>query len=281
MALSVVILTFNSEASIAATLASAARVSDDIHVVDSGSTDQTLDLVQAAGAHLVHHPFENYGAQRNWAIENLPLAYGWQLHLDADERLSDGLVDAILALRRQEFSGATVGYFIPRLTMFLGRALRHGGLYPIWHMRLFKTGHGRCEMRKYDQHFLCDGPTAQIHQPMLDDQRMSLTEWTARHNRWSDAEADEIEEATAAEGLVHPDLTGNPVQRKRALRGGYYKAPLFLRALLLFLYRYIFRLGFLDGKEGLIYYVLQTLWFRFLVDAKLYERRLARRESRS
>jgi glycosyltransferase involved in cell wall biosynthesis len=281
MALSVVILTFNSEASIAATLASAARVSDDIHVVDSGSTDRTLDLVRAAGAHLVHHPFENYGSQRNWAIQTLPLAYGWQLHLDADERLSGGLVDAILALRQQAFAGDTVGYFLPRLTMFLGRELRHGGLYPNWHMRLFKTGHGRCEMRKYDQHFLCDGKTAQIHQPMLDDQRMSLAEWTARHNRWADAEADEIEEASAAADLVQPDFSGNPVQRKRALRGGYYKAPLFLRAFLFFLYRYIIRLGFLDGKEGLIYYVLQTLWFRFLVDAKLYERRLARQERKA
>ncbi len=128
---------------------------------------------------------------------------------------------------------------------------------------------------------MCDGPTAQIKEPMIDDQRKTLAEWTARHNRWADAEADEIEEATAAEGLVQPDLSGNPVQRKRALRGGYDKAPLFLRALLLFLYRYIIRLGFLDGKEGLIYYVLQTFWFRFLVDAKLYERRLRRRESRS
>jgi hypothetical protein len=116
---------------------------------------------------------------------------------------------------------------------------------------------------------------------MLDDQRMSLTEWTARHNRWSDAEADEIEEASAATGLVQPDFNGNPVQRKRALRGGYYKAPLLLRAFLFFLYRYIIRLGFLDGKEGLIYCVLQTLWFRFLVDAKLYERRLARQERKS
>jgi glycosyltransferase involved in cell wall biosynthesis len=278
MSLSVVILTFNAEATIAATLASAQAVSDDIHVVDSGSTDRTLDLVRAAGATLHEHPFENYGAQRNWAIETLPLKHGWQLHLDADERLSDDLARQIKALRDAGFPAPIVGYHLPRLVRFMGRELKHGGFYPTWHMRLFKTGQGRCENRKYDQHFLCDGPTAQIHAPMIDDLRMSLTEWTARHNRWSDAEADEIEQASHAEGLVKPDMGGDPIQKKRALRGWYNKAPVFLRALLLFLYRYVARLGFLDGTPGLIYCVLQTFWFRFLVDAKLYERRATRGE---
>ncbi|MFD2265119.1 glycosyltransferase family 2 protein [Lacibacterium aquatile] len=276
MSLSVIILTFNAEATIAATLASAALVSDDIHVVDSGSTDGTLALIAASGATLHQHPFENYGAQRNWAIETLPLKHGWQLHLDADERLSDDLARQIKALRDAGFPGPIVGYHLPRLVRFMGRELKHGGFYPTWHMRLFKTGQGRCENRKYDQHFLCDGPTTQIHAPMIDDLRMSLTEWTARHNRWSDAEADEIEQASHAEGLVKPDMSGDPIQKKRALRGWYNKAPLFLRALLLFLYRYVARLGFLDGTPGLIYCVLQTFWFRFLVDAKLYERRAAR-----
>jgi glycosyltransferase involved in cell wall biosynthesis len=276
MSLSVIILTFNAEATIGATLASAATVSDDIHVVDSGSTDRTLEIVRAAGAVVHEHPFENYGAQRNWAISTLPLKYGWQLHLDADERLSDALAAKIRAVRDAGFPAPVVGYHLPRLVRFMGRELKHGGLYPTWHMRLFKTGQGRCENRKYDQHFLCDGPTAQLDAPMIDDLRMSLTEWTFRHNRWSDAEADEIEHASGADGLVRPDLTGDPIQKKRALRGWYNRAPLFLRALLLFKYRYILRLGFLDGMPGLIYCVLQTFWFRFLVDAKLYERRLKR-----
>src|SRR5262247_1903461 len=94
MVISVVVLTFNAETTIGATLAAARRVSDDIHVIDSGSTDRTLDIVRAAGARLLNHPFENYGAQRNWAIDNAPLAYDWELHLDADERLTEELVAA-------------------------------------------------------------------------------------------------------------------------------------------------------------------------------------------
>lgn len=277
MSLSVIILTFNAEATIGATLASAARVSDDIHVVDSGSTDGTLAIVAASGATLVHHPFENYGAQRNWAIQTLALKHPWQLHLDADERLSEELVGAILELKARDFPGEPVGYFIPRLVHFLGSPIRHGGMYPIWHMRLFMTGRGRCEARRYDQHFFAEGPTGRIPHPMIDDIRMSLTEWTTRHNRWADAEADELQHGSSAGTVVAARMGGNPVERKRALRGGYNRAPLFLRAFGLFFYRYVIRLGFLDGKPGLIFFVLQTLWFRFLVDAKLYERSLTER----
>jgi glycosyltransferase involved in cell wall biosynthesis len=274
MTLSVVLLSFNSEATLGATLASARLVSDDIHVVDSGSADKTLEIAAGAGVRIVQHPFENYGRQRNWAIDNLPLKYGWQLHLDADERLTPELAQRINALKAG-FPAGTDGYFIPRLTYFLGRPIRHGGMYPIWHMRLFRNGKGRCEDRKYDQHFRCDGPTAEIDAAMIDDVRMSLSEWTARHNRWADAEADELLNPSET-GVIAGRLAGDPVQRKRALRGGYNRAPLFLRAFGLFFYRYVLRLGFLDGMPGLIFFVLQTFWFRFLVDAKIYERKMKR-----
>jgi len=277
MTLSVVILAYDSEATIGATIASAALISDDIHVVDSGSNDNTLAIVKAAGAHLHHHPFENYGAQRNWAIAAVPVRHSWELHLDADERLSDELVAAILKLKAGGFAGPEVGYFIPRLMMFLGKPIRHGGMYPIWHMRLFKRGHGRCEDRRYDQHFYVDGPAGRLPYPMIDDVRMTLNEWTIRHNRWAEAEAEELRLGTAGPGVIVPRLTGGtPVQQKRALRAGYNSAPRFLRAFLLFFYRYVLRLGFLDGKAGLIFFVLQTFWFRFLIDAKLYEADLKR-----
>ena len=272
MSLSVIILTFNAEATLDATLASARQVSDDIHVVDSGSTDSTLAIAEKHGAHIVSHPFEDYGKQRNWAIDNLPLKYDWQLHLDADERLSPELSARINALRGA-FPGNVDGYFLPRLLHFLGRPIRHGAMYPIWHLRLFRRGKGRCEDRRYDQHFHCEGPTERIDAPMIDDVRMSLSEWTIRHNRWSDAEVNEIVNPSAS-GVIAGKFGGNPIEQKRALRGGYDRAPMFLRALGLFFYRYVLRLGFLDGMPGLIFFVLQTFWFRFLIDAKVYERRL-------
>ncbi|MDE3103781.1 MAG: glycosyltransferase family 2 protein [Acidobacteriota bacterium] len=273
---SVVILTFNSSDSLPATLASVRALTDDIHVVDSGSSDDTVALATQAGAQVVSHPFASYGAQRNWAIDTLPLRYAWQLHLDADERLTPELQQEIAVLPED---GPLAGYYLPRLLQFMGRVLRHGGMSPTWHMRLFRTGQGRCEAREYDQHFLCTGATAQLHHPMIDDIRMSLSEWTYRHNRWSDAEVREML-AETSEGRIQGRMLGNVVERKRFLRDLYNGAPLFTRPFLLFGYRFFVRLGFLDGTEGFIFWVLQTFWFRFLVDAKLYERRKAGSSSR-
>jgi glycosyltransferase involved in cell wall biosynthesis len=267
---SVIILTFNSAETIGATLASVAALCDDVHVVDSGSADATIKIARGAGAQVASHPFENYGAQRNWAIASLPLKYAWQLHLDADERVSDALATELSAL----FSGqgpppSIAGYYIPRLVHFHRQPIRHGGMWPIYHLRLFRAGCGHCEARKYDQHFYVDGQTAQLAAPMIDDIRLTLAEWSARHNRWADAEVDEILSPSAG---VIPGGDGTPVAVKRAQRHRYYQAPLFWRAFGLFFYRYVVKRGFLDGRWGLIFFVLQTFWFRFLVDAKLYER---------
>jgi glycosyltransferase involved in cell wall biosynthesis len=275
---SIVLLTFNSELSIADTLQSFALLSDDVHIVDSFSNDRTLEIARGFGASVTQHPFENYGAQRNWAIESLSLKYEWQLHLDADERLSPELCQEIASLPDDSpFSG----YFLPRMMTFLGRAIRHGGMNPTWHMRLFRSGVGRCEARRYDQHFyVTGGETARLSGIMIDDLRMPLTEWTMRHNRWSDAEVEELSAAYNT-GRVQGTWSGNPVERKRYLRGVYNSTPLFVRPFALFFYRYFLRLGFLDGAEGFIFYVLQTFWFRFLIDAKIFERQRARREKLS
>jgi glycosyltransferase involved in cell wall biosynthesis len=270
----VILLSFNSEVTLGATLSCAHLVSDEIFVVDSYSKDGTVDLAQALGATVVQHSFEHYGAQRNWAMDNLAITRPWQLHLDADELMEAELVAAIQALPEEP---EHAGYFLPRYVRFLGRVLRHGGMSPTWHMRLFRTGAGRCEDRKYDQHFILkSGSSGRLRGAMVDDVRLPLTEWTARHNRWADGEAAELE-SEETEGRLQPDIRGNPAQRKRFLRQKYNQLPLFIRPFGLFVYRYFFRLGFLDGTEGLIFWVLQTFWFRFLVDAKIWEKRQAAR----
>jgi glycosyltransferase involved in cell wall biosynthesis len=269
---SVIILAYNSELSIGETIASILPLTDDIHIVDSFSKDRTVEIARALGAQVTEHAFESYGAQRNWAIDHCPVRYAWQLHLDADERVTPELLAEIEALPED---ARETGFILPRLMTFLGHPIRHGGLYPTWHMRLFKNGLGRCEMRKYDQHFyVLAGTTRQLTHDMIDDIRMPLSEWTFRHNRWADAEVEEQStEANAQEVRVGANISGNVIERKRALRERYNHAPLFVRPFLLFFYRYFFKLGFLDGTEGFIFYVLQTFWFRFLIDAKTFERR--------
>ena len=132
--------------------------------------------------------FENYGLQRNWAIREVAHRYRWQLHLDADERLTDALVAEIKALPEDD---GTAGYTIPRYLTFMGRLLRHN-LAPTHHMRLFRDGTTECETRHYDQHFVCTGISKSLQHEMIDDIRMSLSEWTRRHNNWSDAEVREL-----------------------------------------------------------------------------------------
>jgi glycosyltransferase involved in cell wall biosynthesis len=267
---SVIILAFNSVDTIGATLVQARGISDDIHVVDSFSTDDTVALCRQHGAQVVQHAFENYGVQRNWAIDNLVLRYPWQLHLDADERLTPELIASVRSLPEDPPES---GFLVARLVQFLGRQLRYGGMSPTWHLRLFRNAAGRCEERMYDQHFyLAQGSAGRLQGYMIDEIRMSLSEWTARHNRWSDAEVME-QKATPAGVRIPPRLLGNPMERKRFLRRLYNDAPLFVRPFALFFYRYVLRLGFLDGKEGFIFWTLQTFWFRFLIDAKLFEQR--------
>jgi glycosyltransferase involved in cell wall biosynthesis len=271
---SVILLSFNSEATLSATLSSARKVSSEIFVVDSFSSDGTVELARSQGAIVVQHAFEHYGAQRNWAIDHLPITCTWQLHLDADEWMDDRLVAAIEALPDEP---AQSGYFLARYVRILGRVMRHGAMSPTWHMRLFRSGSGRCENRQYDQHFLLTGGTSgKLPGEMIDDNRMSLSEWTARHNRWADSEVAELD-SDFTEGRLQPNARGNPAEQKRFLRGKYNQMPLFFRSFAFFVYRYFFRLGILDGTEGLIYWVLQSFWYRFLIDAKIWEKRHAAR----
>lgn len=266
----VVVLTFNSEGIIRDTLVAARRVSSNIICVDSGSTDATVQVCAGLGATILHRPFKNYSDQRNWAIDQVPNHYAWQLHLDADEVLD---AEAIEAIRSATASTSCQAFLIRRKTYFMGRPLHHGGTIS-WHLRLFRSGAARCENRLYDQHFVSSAPASKIRRGWMHDRNAgSIAEWTARHNRWSDLEA--AEASTSADrdrsGQLEAKLLGDSRQRTRFLKGGYYEAPLLWRASAYFFYRYFLRLGFLDGKVGFIYCALQAFWFRVLVDAKILE----------
>jgi len=272
--LSVIILTFNEEANLPACLESLSGLRTEIFVVDSGSTDKTVEIARRAGALVFEHEFDNYAAQRNWALENLPLRTEWILNLDADERLTPALLSEIKETLAAKPLTNVDGFMLRKRTIFMGRWIKHGGHYPSHHLRLFRRGRGRCEDRLYDQHFLVDGRIESLKQDYLDVLTSDLSTWTQRHARWAEAEARQMltqgDEVSTLR--VRSSVRGNPIERRRWLREGpYAHAPLFLRAFLYWFYRYFLRLGFLDGKEGLIFHFLQGCWFRFLVDAKIYE----------
>jgi glycosyltransferase involved in cell wall biosynthesis len=269
----VIVLTLDEEANLPACLASLEGLNCELFVVDSGSSDRTVQIARTAGAHVVTHPFENYSAQRNWAQQQLPIRSHWVLHLDADERLSPELVAEINHVLRQAPPDID-GFLLRKRTIFMGRWIRHGAHYPAYHLRLFRRQRGACEDRMYDQHFLVQGRAQALQHDYSDVLTSDLLIWTRRHARWADLEAQEIVAQRAPGQRVQASLFGNPIQHRRWLREGLYaRAPLFVRAILYWLYRYLIRRGYLDGTEGLIFHFLQGCWYRFLVDARLYEYR--------
>lgn len=266
----VIIVTYNEEANLPECLASLKALPAEVFVVDSGSTDRTVEIARAAGAAVMAHTFENYSAQRNWAQANSPITSEWILHIDADERLTPELARSIAQLLETPPSEIN-GFMMARRTVFLGRWIKHGGHYPVYHLRLYRRGFGRCEQRLYDQHFVVNGPTAILHGDLIDTITNDLGTWATRHVKWAGLEAEEFLRGEDS-SQVAPALFGNPIQRRRWVRRRVYdQMPLFLRPTAYFLYRYFVRLGVLDGIEGLIFHGLQGAWFRFMVDAKIFE----------
>ncbi len=279
--LTVVILTRDEERHIARAIASVRAIAGHVLVADSGSTDRTVAIAQGLGAEVRSNPWRNHATQFNWALDQLPPNSGWVLRLDADEIVSADLARQIaetLPGLAPDVDGVTVG----RRMAFLGRPIRHGGLFPIRVLRLFRQGRGRCEDRWMDEHIKVAGRVAHLAGELLDDNLNSLTWWTAKHNSYASREVVDI--LNLDHGFMAHDtvaaLGGGQAGTKRWLKEKVYaRLPGGLRALAYFLYRYILRGGFLDGREGLAFHVLQGFWYRFLVDAKLAEVRAHMRKT--
>ena len=269
--LTVIILTKNEEKNIEKCIRSLQDLPKRIVLIDSYSTDSTAELARSLGAEVVEHPFESHAAQFNWALENICLDTEWIMRLDADEELLPELV-AELNERLSALPETVTGMILRRRVYFLGRWLKHGGKYPELLLRVFRRGHGRSEMRQMDEHLVVlDGECVTSKHDFLDNNQKSLEWWIAKHNWYSNKEVLDCL-GQEDDGSVDGGASSGQARAMRVIKKhGYYKLPRFFRAHLYFIYRYYFRLGFLDGKEGKIYTFLQAYWYRFLVDAKLYE----------
>ncbi|MGC8660870.1 MAG: glycosyltransferase family 2 protein, partial [Desulfomonilaceae bacterium] len=167
------------------------------------------------------------------------------------------------------------GIYVKRRVYFLGKWIKHGNYYPVWLLRIWRYGKGYCEQRLMDEHIkISEGKTVNFNNDIVDDNKNDISWWTQKHNNYSTREAVDILNIIynfVSYDDITPRFFGNQVQRKRWLKYIYAKMPLFVRPFLYFVYRYFIKLGFLDGKEGLIFHFLQGFWYRFLVDAKIYE----------
>jgi len=271
--LTIIVLTYNEENRIKKVLDSIRCVTPNVFVVDSFSTDDTVNILKECNINYAQRPFENYSKQRNWAQTNDPYNSTWVMHLDADEPITPELgrwLNSDFLSMRDNFDG----FLFSRKTYFLGRWIKNGGQYPNFHLRLYKKILGKCEEKAYDQHFFLEGGNVKVIEgrDIYNTVADSIDDLILSHNKWATLEAQEIFDGGKDKGDVQENVFGNPIERRRWLKVYVFqKSPLFLRSFGYFFYRYIIKRGFLDGKEGLIFFVLQTFWFRFLVDAKVFE----------
>lgn len=272
----VVILTYNEEANIAHGLDSIAGWANEIFILDSFSTDRTLEIGRQYGCKIAQNKFENYAKQRNYALDHLPVPCEWVLFLDADEWLTNELKDEIGRVITS--NPIEDGFFLKWKLMWMGTWVRRG-YYPTWILRLFRSGKARFDPRACNEHLVIDGRVGRLEAHFIHEDHKGISEWIAKHNRYATLETLELlnAEESLLDSPVHFWHTSQ-AERKRWIRYRVWnRMPPLLRPLIYFVYRSILCGGFLDGPRVLIYHFLQALWYPLLIDIKYLELRAVSR----
>ncbi len=274
--LTVVILTKNEEKNIEKCVLSLRKVAKRVVIVDSFSSDRTKELCTELGADFYENNFIDHATQFDWALKNTDILTEWTMRMDADEELTEELANEI-NMKLDTVKGGINGVILKRRVYFLGRWIKHGAVYPQLILRIFRTGTATCEQKIMDEHIILhEGSCLKFENDLIDNNTKDLGWWIQKHNWYSDREVIDyykIKEEVTNDKLIKARFFGEQAERKRWLKNKLYlRTPLLIRAKWYFIYRYFFRFGFLDGREGLIFHFLQGYWYRFLVDAKIYER---------
>lgn len=269
MSVSVLILTLNEERNLPACLESV-RWCDDVVVLDSFSSDRTVEIAKNAGARVFQRPFDDWSAHQNWALENIPFKHRWVYYSDADEVIPEDLRDELLAVARREEPGP-VAYRLRYKNYFCGRWLRHCGIYPVWVLRFFRPEKVRWT-RVVNPMAVVDGDEGRLQAHFLHYTfNNGLTRWFDKHNRYSCGEAVETIDSLQRTAIRWRDgLSRDPVVRRRFMKELSFRLP--LRPQLRFLYMYVFRLGFLDGWAGYTYCRLLAI-YEYMIVLKVIEMR--------
>lgn len=286
LSISVIVLTYNEEVNIERCLESIYGWVKNIFIVDSYSTDKTIEIAKKYTNQIYQHPFKNHAEQFNWALRNLTIETKWILRLDADEIVMEEL-QIELKEKLYEFTDEISGLYVKRRVYFLDRWIKHGGYYPIWFLRLWRKDKAYCEERWMDEHIkIIEGNTVFLNNDIIDYDKKNLHWWILKHNDYATREAIDILNLRYnilkhKMTTVSANLFGTQEQKKRWIKEKIYVViPLFIRPFLYFIYRYFFKLGLLDGKEGLIRHFMHGFWYRFLVDSKIYEIEKASRKEK-
>lgn len=266
-----IILTKNEEVNIADCLNSIKGFAKRCVLIDSGSTDKTVEIAKSLGAEVLEHPFENYARQFNWGLDNANITTKWTVRLDADERFTPEL-NAELDKQMQLHADDDVnGFVLEAWLFFMGKKLKHGGSRKK-KLMVFKTGYGRVEDRKMDEHtILSEGRSIDIKEKFDHYDFKDLSTYVKKLNWYATREMqDYMEGMFPKEGF---EGHNEEINKVRGRKTKYYKAPMFWRAILYFFYAYFVGRECMNGKEGFIYSFLYHLYYRMLVDFKIYEQK--------
>lgn len=271
--LSFIIPARNEERNIRAAIESVADWADQLFVLDSYSEDRTIAIAGEMGAQIARRRFDNFSAQKNWALDNLPLRNEWVFFLDADERVPCGLRRELEHLLSHP-AGQLDGYYVGMQHLFMGAAVNHGGWYPNDRLLLFRHRLGRYEPRIVHEHLILPGKTGRLANLLIHDDRKGMHRYFERHNVYSTMEALEAHRylhRDQAEVSLRASLLGAAPERRRLLKQWAYR-HLPCRPLFKFLWAYVLERGFLDGRVGLRYCLLQS-FYEYQISLKLMELR--------
>lgn len=277
--LTAIILTKNEELNIEKCLKAIKGKVKKIYVVDSFSTDKTVEIAKKYGAEVVEHEFIHYAKQFNWALDHLDIKTEWVFRLDGDEVVPDELYQEIKEELQKHKNDNVNGFLMKYKLIFMNKFLRHGGCYPFIKMTILRYGHGRFEDRAFGEHIILnDGKEVMLTKDCLHYDFKNIDAFVNKHNSYASRECFDY---FNRKNINQKNLYKQAENVKKIRDSFYYKLPLFLRAKLYYIYRYYFKLGFLDGKEGKIYAMIQAYFYRFIVDAKIYEKERINNESSS
>jgi len=265
-----IILTHNEEKNLITCIKSIKNISDNIIVVDSFSEDNTKEICKINNIKFYQNNFQNQGIQFNWALDNIKIETKWIMRLDADEYFTKELIDLI---KKINFDSSEIkAYSMNKRIYWMNKWIKHGGVYPMKITRLFIKNYARYE-EMTEENLVVNGKVKDLNKDLIDDNKKNtISFFTKKHLTTGDGEFREYLSIVSNNLTINKKLLGGKPERTRWLKLNLYnKLPLFLRCFGYFIYRYIFRLGFLDGKEGLIFHFLQGLWYRFLIDSLIYE----------
>lgn len=270
--ITVIILTYNEELHIRRCIENVNLFAKEVMLVDSFSNDRTVEIATSLGARVFQNKWENnHARQFNWGLQNLPINTRWILRLDADEYLLPDLIQELLE-KVDKLPENITGIVFNRRHIFLNRWMKRG-TYPVKLLRLFQNRKAICEQRWMDEHIqLLEGDFVEFKHDMVDHNLNNLDHFIAKHNGYAVREAIDLLdlEYNISGSFDDMNLSGQAASKRRK-KHKYARQPIIWRSFAYFLYRFILRFGFLEGKEGFLWHFLQGWWYRTLVDANILE----------